>query len=89
MVCHMKAAAQGVGTQAIYGQRAQPSAIGFVTQQGGCVGRQYSAQGRQQAAVAFVLGHVAGQFCHQWQQGVQQRGVGRHSDIVCSPYDCS
>ncbi|MNQ36405.1 hypothetical protein D3C85_499250 [compost metagenome] len=76
-----EAPAEGIGAQAVDGQRHQGVAV--QAQQGGGIGRQQRAQRAEQAAVAFLLGKVAGQVGHQWDQGAQQ-GMRCHFDSLLS-----
>ncbi|MNR54829.1 hypothetical protein D3C85_1750920 [compost metagenome] len=81
MLADPEAPAKGVGAQAVDRQRHQGVAV--QAQQGGGIGRQQRAQGTEQAAVALLLGQVAGQVGHQREQGAQQ-GVRCHFDSTLS-----
>ncbi|MNL22938.1 hypothetical protein D3C87_1443020 [compost metagenome] len=75
----LEASAEGVGTQAVDGQRHQPFAI--ETQQGGGIAGQQGAHGFQQASITLAFGEFAGQVGDQWQQGGKQ-GFCSHSDSM-------
>ena len=76
-----KAPAQGIGRQAAHRQRHQ--LLVLQAQQGDRVAGHELLQGLQQAAVALVLGHVAGQVIEQGQQNRNQ-GTGGHIDnLLC------
>ena len=76
-----KTPAQGIGRQAAHRQRHQ--LLVLQAQQGDRVAGHELLQGLQQAAVALVLGHVAGQVIEQGQQNRNQ-GTGGHIDnLLC------
>ncbi|MNE33714.1 hypothetical protein D3C80_1274010 [compost metagenome] len=79
VLADLEAPAEGVGTQAVDGQRHQPFTI--KTQQGGGVAREQGAHGFQQASITFALGQFAGQVGDQGQQSSEQ-GFCSHSDSV-------
>ncbi|MNP70740.1 hypothetical protein D3C76_1670130 [compost metagenome] len=77
MLADPEAPAQGIGAQAVHRQRHQPLAV--QAQQRGGIARQQTTHGLQQAAVAFLVGQVAGQVADQRQKGGEQRLCG-HMD---------
>lgn len=65
-----KAPAEGVGAKAIHCQRHQPFPV--QSQQCCSIARQQATHGLQQAAVAFLVGQIAGQVADQGQEGGEQ-----------------
>ena len=77
MLADSEAPAQGIGAQAVHCQRHQPFAV-QAQQRGGIAGQQ-PTHGLQQAAIAFLVGQVAGKVADQGQQGGEQ-GLRGHMD---------
>ncbi len=83
MLTDPESAAQGVGAQAVHSQGYQPFTV--QAQQRSGVARQQAAHGLQQAAVALLIGQIAGQITDEGQQGGQQRLVVILTPV--GPYD--